>query len=33
VQVLQGIIILFVAAEAFFKYVSGRVNLKLGAKV
>jgi simple sugar transport system permease protein len=33
VQVLQGIIILFVAAEAFFKYVSGRVNMKQGAKV
>ena len=33
VQVLQGIIILFVAAEAFFKYVSGRVSMKQGAKV
>ena len=28
VQVLQGIIILFVAAEGFFKYVSGRLRLK-----
>jgi simple sugar transport system permease protein len=33
VQVLQGIIILFVAAEGFFKYVSGRLRLKQSAKV
>jgi ABC-type uncharacterized transport system permease subunit len=33
VQVLQGIIILFVAAEAFFKHVSNRVGLKQTAKV
>ena len=33
VQVLQGIIILFVAAEAFFKYVSGRIGFKSTEKV
>jgi ABC-type uncharacterized transport system permease subunit len=33
VQVLQGIIILFVAAESFFKFVSSRFGIKLGAKV
>jgi ABC-type uncharacterized transport system permease subunit len=33
VQVLQGIIILFVAAESFFKYVSGRFGLNRSAKV
>lgn len=33
VQVLQGIIILFVAAESFFKYISGSLGLKQSAKV
>jgi len=33
VQVLQGIIILFVAAESFFKYMSSRLGLNRSAKV
>jgi simple sugar transport system permease protein len=33
VQVLQGIIILFVAAEAFFKYISGRLGWKQTANM
>ena len=33
VQVLQGIIILFVAAESFFKYMSGKLRIKNPGKV